>query len=286
MKNLLVVDDDEFIQTLLKSTLEEKNYQVDVTGSAEETEEYLKKKIPDLFIIDIILPGKSGLQLCANLRRSDKTSDIPILILSSKHTLSDRVKGLEIGADDYLVKPFHLEELAARVKALLRRVAKHSEKSVPETQKIRPVEVAEARKKPAPKVEKKVVSDPFTERKDLAFDHFNHGRFQEALVLFEELFRERPNDIEIKRYLGYSRVQLMKRYMARLGSKDAIPVRTSDRAENYIGLDFNSEEGFIFSRIDGKTDLKGIVLISGMKPLKAYGILYHFHESGVIRLKK
>jgi DNA-binding response OmpR family regulator len=271
---IMVVDDDEFIQKLLDDTLNAEGFKVVLAGSSEETYQSLRKIVPNLFVIDIILPGQNGFELCKTLKERTDTKNVPILILSSKHTVSDRVKGLKIGADDYLVKPFHFEELVARVQALLRRLPEKPHAAEP----LRPQAVVI----PAQPPQKE---DVLSGRKKAALDHFKERMFEEALQLWEELNRDAPKDIEVKKYIEITRTQLMKKYLEILESKDSVPIRTSNRPEDFVGLDFNSEEGFIFSRIDGRTDLKGIVAISGMKPLKAYGILYNFKKSGVIRLK-
>ncbi|MBN1551414.1 response regulator [bacterium] len=272
---VMVIDDDEFIQRLLDDTLRGEGYSVYVADSAEHALQLIENEIPDIFIVDIILPGQDGFELCKKIRENPKTKFKPILILSSKHAVSERVKGLQIGADDYLVKPFHLEELIARVHALLRRTRDFTK--VQELQ-IKPEAVKPPIIQPIP--------DAYEERKKFAGQLFKDKHFEKSLQLWEELSIENPKDIEVKRYLEIVRVQLMKHYLEVLKSKDAVPIRKSNRAEDFIGLDFNTEEGFIFSRIDGVTDLKGIVAISGMKPLKAYGILYNLHKSGVITLKE
>ena len=273
---IMVVDDDEFIQKLLDDTLYSEGYGVVLAGSAEETYQSLSRITPDLFVIDIILPGQDGLQLCQTIRKNPQYGNLPILILSSKHTVSDRVKGLQYGADDYLVKPFHLEELVARVNALLRRHTAEGETST------KPARGSAQGKAVALEPE----SDSYSARKKMALRYFQESMYEESLQLWEELIRERPKDIETKKYVEITRTQLMKKYMAVLGSKNAIPIRKSDKSKEFIGLDFNTEEGFIFSRIDSVTDLKTIVSISGMKPLKAYRVLYNFHKSGVIKLKQ
>ena len=289
----MVIDDDEFIQKLLDDTLASEGYKVILSDSAERTLKLLEKSVPDIFIVDIILPGQSGVELCKKIRQLENTASIPILILSSKHAVSDRVNGLNAGADDYLVKPFHLEELVARVKALLRRTDRkmkpgsqsQSSTTIPE---IKPEKTEPLPIKPVSKTIKAEVTEDvnsFASRKKKALEFFSAKLIEEALQIWEELKLENPKDIEIKKYIEISRTQLMKKYLDVLKSKNAVPFRTSQRPEDFIGLDFNTEEGFIFSRIDGVTDFKGIVAISGMKPIKAYNILYRFFQSGVIKIK-
>lgn len=115
---LLVVDDDQRIRDSLKRQLSYEGYQVDLAGDAAEAFRQIAEHTPELVILDVMLPGIDGLEICRRIRQAD---DVPILMLTAKSTLDDKVGGLDSGADDYLVKPFQPEELLARVRALLRR---------------------------------------------------------------------------------------------------------------------------------------------------------------------
>ena len=116
---ILVIDDDRRLCAVIKRGLLEEAYAVDLACDGEEGE-YLAEVNPyDLIILDIMLPSKDGIEVCHELRA--KKVNIPILMLTAKDTVEDRVKGLDTGADDYLVKPFAFSELLARVRALLRR---------------------------------------------------------------------------------------------------------------------------------------------------------------------
>ncbi len=116
---ILVVDDDRRLCTIIKRGFLEEAYAVDVAYDGEEGE-YLAEVNPyDLIILDIMMPVKDGIEVCQELRA--KKVNTPILILTAKDTVEDRVRGLDTGADDYLVKPFAFSELLARVRALLRR---------------------------------------------------------------------------------------------------------------------------------------------------------------------
>jgi len=116
---ILVIDDDRRLCTVIKRGLLEEAYAVDIAYDGEEGE-YLAEVNPyDLIILDIMLPNKDGIQVCHELRA--KKINAPILMLTAKDTVEDRVRGLDTGADDYLVKPFAFNELLARIRALLRR---------------------------------------------------------------------------------------------------------------------------------------------------------------------
>ena len=116
---ILVVDDDLKFCDIVKRGLEEDSYSVDCVHDGDDGEYYAANTPYDLIILDIMMPEKSGLEVCRSLRA--KNINTPILMLTAKDTVSDRVKGLDTGADDYLVKPFAFAELLARVRALMRR---------------------------------------------------------------------------------------------------------------------------------------------------------------------
>lgn len=115
---ILVVDDDKALRDLLTDYLTTNGYLVDAAGDGVQMHERMSKSLPDAIVLDLMLPGEDGLSLARELR---KTSDIPILMLSARGEEIDRVVGLEIGADDYLPKPFSPRELLARLRALVRR---------------------------------------------------------------------------------------------------------------------------------------------------------------------
>jgi two-component system, OmpR family, response regulator MprA len=117
--HILVVDDDNRITSALRRTLAYEGYRVTTAANGEEALSLARRKPPDLVILDRMLPLMDGLEVCRRLRETDQ--DIVILMLTARDAVADRVQGLETGADDYLVKPFALAELLARIKALLRR---------------------------------------------------------------------------------------------------------------------------------------------------------------------
>ncbi len=117
--HILIVDDDSRVTSALRRTLAYEGYQVSSALDGEGALAIARAKSPDLVILDLMLPGIDGLEVCRRLRTVD--DDIAVLMLTARDAVADRVAGLETGADDYLIKPFALEELLARIKALLRR---------------------------------------------------------------------------------------------------------------------------------------------------------------------
>src|SRR5215472_15983628 len=116
--HVLVVDDDTRIVAALKLVLHYEGYSVDVAGDGPGALASAASRPPDLVVLDLMLPGLDGMEVCRRLRAAD---DVPILMLTARDATGDRVRGLDSGADDYVVKPFAYEELMARVRALLRR---------------------------------------------------------------------------------------------------------------------------------------------------------------------
>ena len=116
---LLIVEDEPSLLQEIKNFLEKENYLCEVTGNFYEADEKLSLYHYDIAIVDITLPGGSGLQLIDNLKK--QKIDTGIIIISARNSIDDKLTGLDLGADDYLTKPFHLSELNARVKAVLRR---------------------------------------------------------------------------------------------------------------------------------------------------------------------
>jgi DNA-binding response OmpR family regulator len=115
----LAVEDDERIRSAVKLALEDEGWTVDEAESGEEAIEKFNRCKPDVVLIDIMLPGIDGFELCRTLRR---TSDVPVVMVTARNDTHDVVAGLEAGADDYLTKPFAPKELSARIRALLRRI--------------------------------------------------------------------------------------------------------------------------------------------------------------------
>ncbi len=116
---ILTVEDDERIRTAVKMALEDEGWTVEETGTGEEALDRFARQPADVVLIDIMLPGIDGFELCRSLR---KHSDVPIVMVTARADTHDVVAGLEAGADDYLTKPFAPKELSARIRALLRRV--------------------------------------------------------------------------------------------------------------------------------------------------------------------
>jgi two-component system response regulator MprA len=117
--HILIVDDDQRTTSALRRTLAYAGYLVSIAAYGEGALSIVQIKPPDLVILDLMLPGMDGLEVCRRIRNAG--NDISILMLTARDTVADRVVGFETGADDYLVKPFAIEELLARIKALLRR---------------------------------------------------------------------------------------------------------------------------------------------------------------------
>lgn len=121
MDKILIVDDENSIRELVKYNLTKEGFQIDEAEEGNKALELIAKNSPNLIVLDLMLPGIDGLEICRKLRQNEKTAQIPIIMLTARAEEVDKIVGLEMGADDYLTKPFSPRELVARVKALLRR---------------------------------------------------------------------------------------------------------------------------------------------------------------------
>lgn len=128
MHKVLIVEDEEHIAELIKYNLEINGFDTSLAIDGYEATEKANLLVPDLILLDIMLPKRDGIEVCKILKTNNQTKDIPIIMLTAKSEELDKVLGLEIGADDYITKPFSVRELLARIKAVLRRSNKDKEK--------------------------------------------------------------------------------------------------------------------------------------------------------------
>jgi two-component system phosphate regulon response regulator PhoB len=119
---VLVVEDEDALATLLQYNLDKEGYDVAVAGDGEEALLLVEERLPDLVVLDWMLPKVSGIEVCRRLRSRPETRNVPIIILTARGEETDRIRGLDTGADDYVVKPFSMTELTARIRAVLRRI--------------------------------------------------------------------------------------------------------------------------------------------------------------------
>ena len=123
---ILVAEDDRDIADLIAHYVQKQGWQAHVVGTGDEALAYARQQSPDLLVLDVMMPGLSGLEVCRALRANRTTAAIPIIMVTARAEESDRIVGLEIGADDYIAKPFSTPELMARIKALMRRATRSS----------------------------------------------------------------------------------------------------------------------------------------------------------------
>lgn len=120
--NILVVEDEDALATLLQYNLEKEGYRVTVASDGEEAMTLAQEQAPDLVVLDWMLPKVSGIEVCRRLRARTESRNLPIIMLTARGEETDRIRGLDTGADDYVVKPISMTELAARIRAVLRRI--------------------------------------------------------------------------------------------------------------------------------------------------------------------
>ncbi|MBQ9806675.1 MAG: response regulator transcription factor [Clostridia bacterium] len=197
---ILVVDDDPNISDLLKVYFEKEGYDVKTASDGAEGLSFFKIFEPDLVLLDIMLPKKDGWQVCREIR---EMSSKPVIMITAKGEVFDKVLGLELGADDFVVKPFDMKELSARVKAVLRRYQTHSHKNDEEVIKFENIEIS--LQKYELKLRGKSVDIPPKELELLYFLASNYNRvFTRDQLLdkvwgFDYLGDSRTVDVHVKR---------------------------------------------------------------------------------------
>ncbi len=197
---ILVIDDDPNISDLLKNYFENEGYEVRLAGDGSEGLNMFKMYEPDIVLLDIMLPKKDGWQVCREIR---EMSSKPIVMVSAKNEVFDKVLGLELGADDFVTKPFDIKELSARVKAVLRRYQAHSNSGDDEVVKFDNMEIS--LQKYELKINGKPVDVPPKELELLYFLASNYNRvFTRDQLLdkvwgFDYLGDSRTVDVHIKR---------------------------------------------------------------------------------------
>jgi phosphate regulon transcriptional regulator PhoB len=132
-KKILIVDDEKDIVELIAYNLEQEGFAVSKAFDGRKAWELVNAGKPDLVILDLMMPAVPGMDVCRMIRRQDSTANLPIIMLTAKSDPVDKILGLEVGADDYLTKPFHVRELIARVRAVLRRSERKPDDDLPES---------------------------------------------------------------------------------------------------------------------------------------------------------
>jgi DNA-binding response OmpR family regulator len=181
-EKILVVDDEISLQETLAYTLKREGYEVETVGDGPAALEIARRIHPDIILLDIMLPGMDGFEVCRILRHEMNT---PVLMLTARDDEIDRVVGLEVGADDYLTKPFSMRELMARVKAMLRRVRMMREEMTPAA--------------PAPT------------NLVLSFDNLVIDLTRREIILNGQPLAVKPKEYELLVYLGQHRGQMLSR---------------------------------------------------------------------------
>lgn len=200
LKEIYILEDDIEIQKMLKNYFEKNGFSAKTFGNAEGFLFEIRRKKPDVILLDLMLPDADGIEICRNLKSKEDFSKIPIIIISAKTQEMERVIGLEVGADDYVCKPFSLRELLARVKAVLRR---QERKEAPEVLKLKCGLVIDSEKHKVYFKEKEInlSSTEFKILKLLASNPgsvFSREKIIERLWNYEKDIYERTIDVHIK----------------------------------------------------------------------------------------
>ena len=193
MNKILVVDDDIAINELIKVNLEMHSYKVFQAFDGTEGFALAKQNLPDLIILDVMMPETDGYTVAQRIRQNEYTKDIPIIMLTALSQLEDKVKGFDIGIDDYLVKPFEIEELFVRVRALLKRARK-----IPESMAVKELLVCNEITL-LPETYSVKIGDEITKLTPIEFEIFyilfqNHGTMISSKKLLKDIWGYEPTD--------------------------------------------------------------------------------------------
>lgn len=203
MSKILIVDDEQDIVELLSYNLEKEGFSTVKTYDGVSAFNVIATKKPDLMILDLMLPGMNGLDVCKKVRANPATADLPIIMLTAKGEELDKIIGLEIGADDYMTKPFSVKELIARVRTILRRTQDRPETKLPEAFHYKGLAINYA--SCAVKVDGRQVALSPTELKLLFFLSHNPGRVYSRNQLLDHVWgddtfiTDRAVDVHIRR---------------------------------------------------------------------------------------
>lgn len=193
MNKILVVDDDIAINELIKVNLEMHSYKVFQAFDGTEGFALAKQNLPDLIILDVMMPETDGYTVAQRIRQNEYTKDIPIIMLTALSQLKDKVKGFDIGIDDYLVKPFEIEELFVRVRALLKRARR-----IPESMAVKELLVCNEITL-LPETYSVKIGDAITKLTPIEFEIFyilfqNHGTMISSKKLLKDIWGYEPTD--------------------------------------------------------------------------------------------
>ncbi|MDP2618864.1 MAG: phosphate regulon transcriptional regulator PhoB [Hyphomicrobiales bacterium] len=213
---ILIVEDEEPLRVLLRYNLEAEGYEVAAAAGGDEAETLIQEKAPDLILLDWMLPGISGIELCRRLRSRAQTRQVPVIMLTARGEETERVRGLITGADDYVVKPFSVPELLARVRALLRRARPDL---VAETLRAGDIELDRA----AHRVRRSGREIPLapTEYRLMEFLMQNRGRVYSRAQLLDSVWGQ---DVYVEDRTVDVHIGRLRRALRRGGAKD--PIRT------------------------------------------------------------
>ena len=206
MSKILIVDDEQDITDLITYNLEREGFSAIKAFNGDKVFAIIKSQKPDLIILDLMLPGMNGLDICKGIRANPDTAHLPVIMLTAKGDEVDKIIGLEIGADDYMTKPFSVKELVARVRTILRRV---QERGKPSTKKMFEYEGLMINYEScAVKVQGRVVNLSPTELKLLFFLTRNPGRVYSRNQILDHVWgddtfiTDRAVDVHIRRLRG------------------------------------------------------------------------------------
>ncbi|MBN2056573.1 response regulator [bacterium] len=304
-RTIMVVDDDDQLKGLLRKSLEKAGYSVLTANDGVEGLELLKSEMPDLIISDVKMPRMDGWQFCRVVRSSCQLKAIPFIFLSVMNKVDERILGLKCGADAYVMKPFHMNELLAWVSSMFRMVdrlhgangsngAGSDEAPVAEdaVKQTRPMNNAGMR------FADSLVAEPFfkkddrepTREEDVKFQEgftaFRSKDYRQALDLWEENLRLYPRHIGTKRYLEIVKGVIGKLVNQELGAETAVPALNTLSRRNFNDLGLSRQEYHLMSLVNGQSTVRDIVSMSSMDRYRTYLCLVDLLRKRVILIKQ
>ncbi len=278
-KTILIVDDDRLIRVLLERKLCSLNFNAISLSSADEALARLEEIRPDLIVSDILMPGIGGIEFCQRVRSQDAWRNVPFVFISVRRRVKDKVESLEAGADDYIQKPFHLEEFVARIEARLRineRLSATAAREESDTIKLA------AQANPGDLL-RDTMNETQAERIfQSGVDHFAQGRSDVALTAWAPLLED--PDPKFAHFTNLVTQHIETAVRERFGSLDAVIAKRSEALEPAAAQESAVCKDALWQTIDGVKTISEIVVACGGNRLQILGQLIHWLEAGFVKI--
>lgn len=287
-KHILLIGGSHKVNELLTAKLEKSGFRVTASRLGKDALNRLQKQEYAMVLCNARLPDMDALQLCSTVRKSFESSDLLLMLLSSDDSVKSRVAALDAGADDCLGKPFHLSELIARVETLFRlrsRLRGGGIKPPAANSSASPNPSVPGSKAAAPPEDKKkssfrVITTAHVD--DEGQRLFQSGKFEQAMNYWLDAYRKKPAELYLLQNARMAERRLFAELMKNLKSLDAVPERIIKEPDEIVGLDFNAQEGYIFSLVDDQTSIRNLVKTSTLGKILTLTLLAQLVERNAL----